>query len=476
MFGIYDTEQLRELIRRGEGLTLEFKTCRSAINRDVYETVCAFLNRHGGIILLGVEDGGNPAGVDPSAIDQIRKDFVTAINNPQKISPPTYLSIAETELDGARLLHVFVPESSQVHRCNGRIYDRNEDGDLDITNHTAQVARLYQRKQATYSENKVYPHIQIEDLRADLIERCRKHVRINRKNHSWVEMDDVELVKSAQLYQADPESGKQGVTLAGVMLLGTDDQILQVCPAHRTDLILRKVNVDRYDDRDLVRTNLIDSYDRILDFVRKHLPDPFYLEGTDRKSLREAIFREVASNLLIHREYASGIPARLVIEYGKVTTFNANRPHGFGALDPETFAPYPKNPVIGAFFREIDRADELGSGMRNMVRYGKTYGSTGPQLIEGDEFQMIISVPEFEEEDAGQGSPTTPEKTSGKTSGKILKIVGENGQVTIPELAETIGVTERSIERAIQKLQTQGLLRRIGPAKGGRWEVVDEGQ
>ncbi|QHI69874.1 RNA-binding domain-containing protein [Tichowtungia aerotolerans] len=472
MFGNYDTEQLRELIRGGEGLTLEFKTCRSAINRDVYDTVCAFLNRHGGIILLGVEDDGNPAGVDPTAIDQIRKDFVTAINNPQKISPPTYLSIAETELDGAKLLHVYVPESSQVHRCNGRIYDRNEDGDLDITNHTAQVARLYQRKQATYSENKVYPHIQIEDLRADLIERCRKHVRINRKNHPWVEMDDAELVKSAQLYQTDPESGKQGVTLAGVMLLGTDYQILQACPAHRTDLILRKVNVDRYDDRDLVRTNLIDSYDRILDFIRKHLPDPFYLEGTDRKSLREAIFREVASNLLIHREYASGIPARLVIEYGKVTSFNANRPHGFGALDPETFAPYPKNPVIGAFFREIDRADELGSGMRNMVRYGKTYGGTDPQLIEGDEFKMIISVPEFEEKGAGQSSPTVSGKTSGKTSGKILKFVGENGQITIPELAETIGVTERSVERAIQKLQMQGLLKRIGPAKGGRWEVA----
>jgi ATP-dependent DNA helicase RecG len=39
--------QILELIRRGEGLDLEFKTCRNQINRDVYETVCAFLNRHG---------------------------------------------------------------------------------------------------------------------------------------------------------------------------------------------------------------------------------------------------------------------------------------------------------------------------------------------------------------------------------------------------------------------------------------------
>lgn len=387
--------KLLELIRKGEGLDLEFKTCRNQLNRDVYETVCAFLNRHGGTILLGVQDSGDIQGIDPDAAAQLKKDFVTAINNPQKITPPTYLSVDEVEVEGKSLLHIFVPESSQVHRCNGRIYDRNEDGDLDITDHTTQVAHLYQRKQATFSENKVYPWIQVGDLRPDLIEKCRRYVRINADNHPWADMDDLQLLKSAQLYQTDPLTKESGVTLAGVMLFAPDLLILQVCPAHRTDLILRKVDVDRYDDRDLVRTNLIDSYDRILAFIKKHLPDPFYLEGIERRSLRDAIFREVASNILIHREYTSGVPARLIIEYGQVTTCNANRPHGFGVLNPETFAPYSKNPVIGAFFREIDRADELGSGMRNMMKYGKIYGGADPELIEGDVFRMIIKVPEF---------------------------------------------------------------------------------
>jgi len=63
------------------------------------------------------------------------------------------------------------------------------------------------------------------------------------------------------------------------------------------------------------------------------------------------------------------------------------------------------------------------------------------------------------------------EKTSGKTSGKILAALKLDGELTIPELADLIGVTERSIERNIRKLQEQGRLRRIGPAKGGHWEV-----
>jgi ATP-dependent DNA helicase RecG len=473
-------QQLQRLVNNGEGLTTEFKACRDQLSRDVYETVCAFLNRHGGTILLGVEDSGHVAGIDPAAVEQLRKDFVTAINNPQKIAPPTYLSIDNVEMEGKLLLHIYVPESSQVHRCNGRIYDRNEDGDLDITDHTAQVARLYQRKQTTYSENTVYPRIRVADLRSDLIERCRNHVRINRKNHPWVDMDDTQLLQSAQLYQPDPDRGGFGVTLAGVMLFGTDSQILQVCPAHRTDLILRKVNVDRYDDRDLVRTNLIDSYDRILDFIRKHLPDPFYLEGTERKSLREAIFREVASNMLIHREYASGVPARLVIEYGKVTTYNANRPHGFGVLDPETFAPYPKNPVIGAFFREIDRADELGSGMRNMMQYGKKYGGADPQLIEGDVFRMVISVPEYGKERGAQ-SRVQSGAQSGAQSHALLTALTE-GPRSSADLVEVLqlGTKTGAFKRSMKNLLEQGCIAYTIPDKPNsrlqKYRLTDKGR
>ena len=90
--------------------------------------------------------------------------------------------------------------------------------------------------------------------------------------------------------------------------MGKDSVKLSAVPHHRTDLILRKVNLDRYDDRDLVTTNLIASYERIIAFIQKHLPDPFYLEGMDRISIRDAILREVASNILIHREYRNALP------------------------------------------------------------------------------------------------------------------------------------------------------------------------
>jgi ATP-dependent DNA helicase RecG len=449
---------LKALIKQGESISVEFKECRRTLNRDVYETVCVFLNRHGGSLLLGVSDSGEVTGVDPDCVEQIKRDFVTAINNPQKINPPAYLSIDEVEVEGKTILRIYVPESSQVHRCNGRIFDRNEDGDLDITDHTRMVSDLYHRKQATYSENKIYPFAGLADLRTDLIAKCRRLAGVFREDHPWLNMEDMELLKSAQLYQTDPETGKSGVTLAGILLLGNDQLILSAVPHHRTDLILRKVNLDRYDDRDFVDTNLIESYERIMAFVAKHLPDPFYLEGTDRISIRDAIFREVASNMLIHREYTNAFPAKLIIERGQVRTENSNKPHGFGVLNLDTFTPYPKNPVIAKFFRQIGRADELGSGMRKMMKYGKAFGGADPELIEGDIFRIIVKCPDFEARqiDSTELRPeleAQSEAQSGAQSGPILQALCERS-LSANELTEILGLRSKTgaFKRTIKDL------------------------
>ena len=64
-------QKIAELISQGEGISLEFKTCRNQINHDVYETVCAFLNRHGGTLLLGVNDSGKVKGINPETVAQL---------------------------------------------------------------------------------------------------------------------------------------------------------------------------------------------------------------------------------------------------------------------------------------------------------------------------------------------------------------------------------------------------------------------
>lgn len=131
----------------------------------------------------------------------------------------------------------------------------------------------------------------------------------------------------------------------------------------------------------------------------------------------------------------ANFPTKLIIERGQVRTEKSNRPHGFGILNPETFTPFPKNPVIAAFFRQIGRADELGSGMRRMMRYGKAYGGADPQMIEDDIFRIIVKVPEF---GATGKEPATPEVTP-----EVLKMLSiMTGEMTRGEIQDKLGLKD----------------------------------
>lgn len=387
-----DEKEILNILSKGENHTTEFKKSQTSITKDVYESVCAFSNRDGGNIFLGVKDNGEILGIEPNCVEQIKKDFVTAINNSNKMYPPLFLSPKEYKIEGKIILHIYVPVGTQVSRCAGRIYDRNNESDIDITNNEELVYKLYARKQDTYFVNRVFPEWGLDVLRTDLIDKARKMTRVRSDNHPWQSMDDEELLRSAGLILMDRESRKEGITLAAILLFGKDTTIMSALPQHKTDMIFRVENLDRYDDRDVIVTNLLDMYERMSAFAKKHLSNPFVLDGMQSVSARDAILREIISNSLAHRDYSSGYVAKMIIEKNRILAENSNRTHGYGNLDLNTFQPFPKNPAISKVFREIGLADELGSGMRNTYKYTKMYSGGVPQFVEGDIFRTVIPL------------------------------------------------------------------------------------
>ena len=400
-------DELHKLISGGESLTVEFKRSQTDITKDVYETVCAFSNREGGHIFLGVKDNGVILGVDPDRVDKIKKEFVTSINNENKMYPPLYLSPVDYTEDGKTIIYIRVLVSSDVCRCNGKIYDRNHESDIDITHHSDEVYQLYARKSGTYFVNKVFPAFNISDLRPDLFDRARRMTRSRTDNHPWLAMSDEEILRSTGLILKDASSGNEGLTLAAILLFGTDQLILSVLPQHKTDAIFRVFNTDRYDDRDVIITNLFESYDRLLDFGKKHLNDSFHIDGVQRVSARDHILREIISNLLSHRDYSNAFVAKFVIEKDKLYTENANLTHGHGPLDPASFQPFPKNPPISKVFREVGLADELGSGMRNTYKYTRMYSGGEPKFVEDSIFRITVPLNDIATTRVGPDSAST---------------------------------------------------------------------
>lgn len=494
-----DLKTLQSMLVIGETVAVEFKRCGNGIESDTYETVCSFLNRFGGDLFMGVLDDGTVSGISEKAAPDMVKNFISVVSNPSVFSPTTYLSpeIIKDET-GHVIIHVHVPPSAEVHSYRKIIYDRIDDADVKVTA-TSQIAAMYLRKQNIYTERKIYPYLTLEDLRLDLLQRIRVMATNNIPgNHPWKDMNDEQLLKSAGLYGFDPATGQQGYNLASVMLLGKDDVILNVVPAYVTDALVRKVNVDRYDDREIVTTNLIESYEQLMAFARKHLPDKFFLEDDQRKSLRDIIAREMLVNTLIHRELTSSFRAKFVIEKDKMYVENANRAVGEGVIKPENLEPNPKNPIIASFFRNIGYSDQLGSGVRNLFKYVEFYSGKEPEFKEGDVFRITVPLNEAYSFDFGHDRLRETVETKiatnetkiatdetkmntiaielqlNKKEARILQLIKENPSITQKEIQKATNISMATIKRMLPRLQEKGILLRTGSRRSGKWIIKAE--
>ena len=423
-----EIKEVQSILTIGETVAVEFKRCGNGIENDTYETVCSFLNRFGGDLFMGILDDGTVVGIPEKAAPDMVKNFIKVISNPTLFSPTIYLVPEIIKYDESHtIIHVHILPSAEVHSFKKVIYDRVDDADIKITS-TSAIAQMYIRKQNIFTEKKIYPYAKMEDLRLDLLPK----IRIMAQNHAggqhpWTTMDDQELLKSAGLYGRDIVTGEEGFNLAAIMLLGKDDVILNVAPTYVTDALVRKVNVDRYDDREIIKTNLIESYSQLLDFGRKNLPDKFFLE------------------------------------------------------------PNPKNPLIASFFRNIGYADQLGSGVRKLFKYSKYYSGKDPEFIEDDVFRIIVPLDDEYSFDYGTENSVSSENKADRNiknadkipinadkvpisnlsaqQKKIWQFVEDEGNITSRQAEILLEVKQRRARTILGEMVDIGLMERHGAYK-----------
>ena len=464
------TENLLKIIANGENTTVEFKEAKNTLPTTLFETICSMLNRNGGHIFLGIKDNGEIIGVYKDYVRDMKKNFVNLCNNPEKIFPTVHLDIKEYTYEGKVILYVYVHESSDVHKSANKIFDRNEDGDFDITANTTQISNLYIRKSSTYIENKIYPFATIDDLRKDLIEKARIMASNRTANHPWTKMTDIEMLRSAALYERNLQTGEEGFNLACILLFGKDDIIASALSYYRTDAILKIKDLERYDDRDDIRTNLLESYERLTGFIKKHLNDKFYIEDDQRINVRDVIARELCANLLIHREYSNPYPAKLIITSNAITTENASKARVIGFMDLNNYSPYPKNPKIAGFFKEIGLADELGSGIKKIVKYTKIYSGGIPEFREDEVFSA--KIPLVKTDDIGNeyiSSQKLKELILNFIKGSSGKTRKEINDYIYPILNQDVKIMDSRVRTSLTYLRKKNLIENGGSDTKSTW-------
>jgi ATP-dependent DNA helicase RecG len=134
-------------------------------------------------------------------------------------------------------------------------------------------------------------------------------------------------------------------------------------------------------------------------------------------------------------------------------------------------------------------ADELGSGVRNLYKYGRRYSGQDPQLIDGDIFRIIVPLDDSYSFDAetkkakkihtnigdgfGDGIGDGIGENIGKneTRQRIIEMMRQNPKVSAKTIAAEIGIALRNVKVHIKMLKQAGHIERVGSPKGGHWLV-----
>lgn len=449
-----NVKQIKEIIVKGEGVTIEFKDSSEDLSSSAFESVCSFLNTIGGHLLLGITDDGDIVGIDEDDVDVIKTKFADMINNKNKVNPPLPLTLQEYYVDGKVILHTYIPESSEVHKLNGSIiFVRTEDGDRDITENSYATKRLYLRKSGKRSEDKVFPDVTLNDFNKRTIAKAKKLAKIYSPEIKWDKLSDEEILKQKKFYKKDIFTGEEGFTLSSLLLFGKKDVINDKLSWYKVDVLKKIRDVVRFDDRFICEENLIDSYDLLIKYICDNVDKPFYLskDGVTYNAVG-VVIRELVSNILIHREYMDMGPSRILLYKDKIVTQNPNSPRIFTKMDTANFEPFSKNPSIAWVFRMIGYADEAGSGFHKINEACKEYFNSNPEAYDRDTFETEINLVSIEDEIIEALSQED----------KIIKYVEKLGKITSSECKDLLKLERTRVGDLLTGLVNKKVLFRHG--------------
>ena len=231
-----------------------------------------------------------------------------------------------------------------------------------------------------------------------------------------------------------------------------------------------------YQDSQDIEGTLAEQYERSLAFIKRnlhHVQGNRSFNSPGQLEIPTEAFEEILVNAMVHRDYLISAPIRLLIYTDRIEIISPG--HLPNHLDTEKIRfglSNLRNPALASHAFHILPYRGLGSGIKRATDAWPQIEFTDDR--QGNQFRVTLKRPEVQTTAVNEGvNDKMSGKMSGKMSEKVLTALRADSHATIPELANQTGVTTRSIERALTKLQQENRLTRIGPAKGGHWKVLN---
>ncbi|MBI4999902.1 MAG: putative DNA binding domain-containing protein [Euryarchaeota archaeon] len=450
-----DERQLDLLIREGEGLRVEFKECYTS---RIAQDIVAFSNTKGGAILLGVSDDRTVRG---ATLDGRLKAQIAGLG--RNCEPDIEIGIAQV----GEVVVIEAPEGDRKpYSCSDGYYRRLDGVTQKMSQEELRV--MFAESETLPYEERLARGLGFDGISQSKIAAFTREARID-----IGEATPADFLRSLNL------ATDSGIKNVGALFFATD--VGKAIRHARITLLAFKgtKKLVIYDRKD-VQDDLLTQFNEAITFLMKHLNVRSEIKGVDREDIYEMpieALREAVVNALMHRDYSmTGTQVNVEVYDDRVEIIS---PGGLPKKLPREklgTMSVRRNELIADMFSRLRKVERIGLGINKMMTLAKAAGLKEPSFEANGFFKATFYRPEKPgARDTIKGTAKVTEKVTVRVTENqraILTAMTKDRHITAKALSKIVGISERKVKENLRKLKENGLLRRVGPAKGGHWEIV----
>ena len=508
--------------QRIESERIEFK---KGWNPDsIYHSICAFANDFdnlgGGYILVGVEQDERGVakrpvlGIEIEKIDGILKDMV-GYNN--KFDPYYQPRTSVEIVDGKNVLVIWVPSGvnrpyaiptdvTAKSKCEKAYYIRS--GTSSVVAKGEFLDQLRDLANRVPFDERANPKISLSDISMVLL---RDYLaKVNSKLEKALFTQPLEQTLEQMDLMTGPSENRVLKNVAAMMFCEHPEKFFKYA---QTDIVVfpegRINGPDNFSETTIygsvpqqingALTYLKNTLIREHVIKQENVPESLRFFNYPIRALEEAIV-----NALYHRDYQQYEPVEISVEPEEISILNCPGPDRSipgSAIEKGDYLKSRRyrNRRLGDFLKELELTEGRSTGIPTIQEKLAENGSPRATFeTTDDRLTFLIHIPvhpgcdnsltgfsslkEPSSEKNGPGSEKSSEKTgfsSEKSSEKtdninlaILGLISDNNRASASDMAIQLGVSSRAVEKRIRILRENGVIRRVGPDRGGYWEIV----
>lgn len=440
------TSDITQLLHKGESETVEYKTSRAGLDA-LARDVCGMLNQQGGVVLWGVDDEGNPLGVDDAETRSQQLNDVLM----QQIRPLPLVSVSVTPVADKELVVVDVPPGADKPystkreiwvRLGSRTLRADESTSADLVSRSA--AQLDRWELAPM------PGFGVEDC--DSQEVASTRASIGGRLGGDVPANDDELLRRLYLVS----NGQ--FTNAAVVLFAREPR------TWAPNLEVRVVSQSGEDGGDIRNDTIVPGpairvLREVVEIIQRRTGFSAHfvaerLEREDRPAYALFALREGLVNALVHRDYEALEGVRVDILPDRLVIRNPGRlPEDWTPEDlKKRHESRPANPNIARVFHLRGLMEQLGMGTQKLIEECRRLGAKAP-IWSVDRGSVSLTLFPVAEAGAQELEARQLAFVRATKSGEEFKI---------GDYVHATEISERQARRDLVELERLGWIERIG--------------